>query len=92
MESELRLDLIIEGRVQGVGYRYSAKMKAESLCIRGSVKNMRDGTVFVTAQGDKEAMDNFLRWCLKGPPGAFVKKIKKLHGKIENLSEFSILY
>ena len=92
MESELRLDLVIEGRVQGVGYRYFAKIKAESLCIKGSVKNMRDGTVFLTAQGEKESMANFVRWCHKGPPCANVKKIEKVHGKIEGFSEFRILY
>ena len=92
MELELRLDLVIEGKVQGVGYRYVAKMEAESLCIRGSVKNMRDGTVFVTAQGKKEAMDKFVRWCFKGPTGAFVKKIVKVQGKTEDFSEFSILF
>ena len=54
MESEIRLDLVIKGRVQGVGYRYSAKIEAESLSIKGSVKNMPDGRVFVTAQGKKE--------------------------------------
>ena len=77
MESKLRLDLVIEGRVQGVGYRYSAKIKAESLCIKGSVKNMRDGTVFLTAQGEKESMENFVRWCHKGPPGSLVTKTLK---------------
>ncbi len=92
MESELRLDLVIEGRVQGVGYRYFAKIKAESLCIKGSVKNMRDGTVFLTAQGEKESMENFIRWCHKGPPGAIVRNIEKVHGKTEGFSEFSILY
>ena len=92
MESELRLDLVIEGRVQGVGYRYSAKIKAESLCIKGSVKNMNDGKVFLTAQGKKESMENFLRWCHKGPPGAIVRKIEKVHGKTEGFSEFKILY
>ena len=92
MESELRLDLVIEGRVQGVGYRYFAKIKAESLCIKGSVKNMRDGTVFLTAQGEKESMENFVRWCHKGPPGSLVRKIEKVHGKIESFSEFRILY
>ena len=92
MESELRLDLVIEGRVQGVGYRYSAKMKAESLGIRGSVQNLRDGSVFVTAQGKKEAMGNFVRWCYKGPPGAIVKNIEKVQGKTEKFSEFRVLY
>ena len=92
MESELRLDLVIEGRVQGVGYRYSAKMKAESLGIRGSVQNLRDGSVFVTAQGEKEAMENFVRWCYKGPPGAIVKNINKIQGKTKEFSEFRVLY
>ena len=92
METELRLDLVIEGRVQGVGYRYSAKMKAESLGIRGSVLNLRDGSVFVIAQGEKEAMDNFVNWCYKGPQGALVKNIEKVQGKTEEFSEFRILY
>ena len=92
MKSELRLDLVIEGRVQGVGYRYSAKMKAESLGIRGSVQNLGDGSVFVTAQGKKEAMDNFIRWCYKGPPGAIVRNIEKIHGKTEEFNEFIVRY
>ena len=92
MESELRIDLVIEGRVQGVGYRYSAKMKAESLGIKGSVKNLSDGSVFVTAQGEKEAMDNFVRWCYKGPPGAIVRNIEKVQGKTGEFSEFRVLY
>ena len=92
MESKLRLDLVIEGRVQGVGYRYSAKIKAESLCIKGSVKNMHDGTVFLTAQGEKESMESFVRWCHKGPPSAKVRKIHKVQGKTKGFTEFKILY
>ena len=92
MESELRIDLVIEGRVQGVGYRYSTKIKAESLGVRGSVQNLRDGSVFVTAQGEKEAMDNFVRWCYKGPPDAIVKNVEKVKGKTEEFSEFKVLY
>ena len=92
MKYELRLDMVIEGRVQGVGYRYSAKNKADSLCIKGSVKNMRDGTVFVTAQGEKEEMLTFVSWCYKGPPGALVRNIEKVQGKIEDFSEFRVIY
>ena len=92
MESEIRLDLVIQGRVQGVGYRYSAKMKAESLGIIGSVQNLSDGSVFVTAQGEKEALDNFVRWCYKGPPDAIVRNIEKVQGKTEEFSEFRVLY
>ena len=92
MESELRQNLVIEGRVQGVGYRYYAKMEAESLGIRGSVQNLPDGSVFVTAQGEKEAMGNFVRCCYKGPPGAVVRNIEIVQGETEKFSEFRILY
>ena len=91
MDYEIRLDLVIEGKVQGVGYRYSAKIKAESLGIRGSVKNLSDGSVFVTAQGEKEAMDNFVRWCYEGPTGAIVRNIEKFRGKTEEFNEFRVL-
>ena len=92
MKIELRLDLGIEGKVQAVGYRYSAKIKAESLGIRGSVQNLSNGSVFVTAQGEKEAMDNFVKWCYKGPPGAIVRNIEIVQGKTEVFSGFKVLY
>ena len=92
MESELRLDLVIEGRVQGVGYRYSAKMEAESLGIKGSVRNIHDGSVFVTAQGEMEAMKKFVGWCYKGPPGAIVRNVEKVQGNTEEFSEFIVVY
>ena len=59
--------------------------------IRGKVQNLLDGSVFVTAQGEKEAMDNFVGWCYKGPPGAIVRKIEKVQGKTEEFNEFRVL-
>ena len=56
------------------------------------MQNLRDGSVFVTAQGEKEAIENFLKWCYEGPPGAIVRKIEKVHGKTENFREFRVLY
>ena len=91
MENELRFDLIILGRVQNVGYRYYTKIKADSLNIRGSVKNMRDGTVFVIAQCQKNAMENFLKCCFVGPRGAIVSKIDKV-GVKQKISEDSLLF
>ena len=92
MESDVRMDLVIYGRVQGVNYRYSAKIKAESLNIKGSVKNMHDGSVFLTVQGEKEAINNFVKWCYIGPPGSKVIKIEKVHGETEDFRGFSVLY
>ena len=92
MSVQKRLNLVISGKVQGVGYRYSVKLKAESLGIRGYVKNQHDGSVFVTAQGDTSAVENFVEWCYKGPPTAFVRDIEKISGTTEAFHDFSILY
>ena len=92
MSAEQRFDLVISGKVQGVGYRYSVKHKAESLGISGFVRNQNDGSVFVAAQGEKPAMEHFVRWCYQGPPAALVRTVEKIPGTIEDFRNFRILY
>ena len=92
MSAEQRFDLVISGKVQGVGYRYSVKLKAESLGISGFVRNQHDGSVFVAAQGEKSEMEHFVRWCYQGPSAAYVRTIEKIPGTIEDFRNFSILY
>ena len=92
MSAEQRFDLVISGKVQGVGYRYSVKLKAESLGISGFVRNQHDGSVFVAAQGEKTAMEHFVRWCYQGPPAALVRTIEKIPGTVDAFRNFSILY
>ncbi len=65
--SKKAVTLTIEGRVQGVGYRYSAQRKAEKLNLRGWVKNDRDGTVTLQCEGEAVSVDAFITWCSKGP-------------------------
>ena len=92
MTTEQRLDLIVSGKVQGVGFRYSLKLKAESLDIKGYVRNQRDGSVFVAVQGEVEAIEELVKWCYLGPPASVVNRVEKIHRTIEGLSEFSIQY
>ena len=92
MSVQERISLVITGKVQGVGYRYSVKLKAESLGIRGYVRNQLDGSVLVTAQGETTAVEIFVKWCYKGPRAAFVRGIEKTPESIEDFREFSILY
>lgn len=63
---------IVSGRVQGVGYRQSARAAARSEGLFGWVRNLVDGTVEVWAQGDPDACDRFTDWLWAGPPGAAV--------------------
>ncbi len=60
--------IIVQGRVQGVGFRYSTRAKAQSLNIKGFVKNMADGSVYIEATGDSDSMQAFVSWCQEGPP------------------------
>ena len=84
------LQITVSGRVQGVGFRYSALHKAQQLGIKGFVKNMYDGSVFIEAEADEVAMDHFLIWCNKGPSFARVEKVGITEGSIKNYSSFIV--
>jgi acylphosphatase len=73
--SKTRVHLYIEGYVQGVGYRASALHKARSLGLTGWVRNLRDGRVEAVAEGEEEAIAQFIKWCQKGPPGSVVERV-----------------
>jgi len=64
--------LIIEGRVQGVGYRASFAAQATELGLAGWVRNRRDGSVEACIEGDGVAIDKMLMWAKRGPPAAMV--------------------
>jgi acylphosphatase len=67
---------LVHGRVQGVGFRYSAVGQARALGVRGTVANTPDGSVEVVAEGEQAALERFLRWLEKGPPGARVREVQ----------------
>jgi len=66
---------IIDGRVQGVGFRYSAQRKAADLDITGWIRNNPDGTVEILAEGAPERLSAFLSWLRSGPSFAYVSKV-----------------
>lgn len=55
-----RRQVIYHGRVQGVGFRYTARHIAQGHAVSGFVKNQDDGTVQLVAEGTPEAIDRFL--------------------------------
>jgi acylphosphatase len=66
--------VLIVGRVQGVGFRYTAAREARRLGLTGLVRNRPDGCVEVTAEGDRASLELFLRWLRRGPAGAHVRE------------------
>jgi len=69
--------LRISGRVQGVGYRYSALVEAQRLGLRGWVRNTADGAVELVAEGDETHLERLVTWCRIGPPGAVVQHVEQ---------------
>ena len=67
--------LTITGRVQGVGYRIWAERTAQSLGIRGWVRNRHDGSVELQGTGGKDAIDALIEACRQGPPAASVTDV-----------------
>lgn len=68
--------LLISGRVQGVGFRYSLQREAERLGLAGWVRNRSDGGVEALAQGAPDALDALVAWARRGPPAARVSEVK----------------
>ncbi|MGO9409840.1 MAG: acylphosphatase [Spirochaetia bacterium] len=69
------LRALVHGRVQGVGFRWSAVREARSLGLSGLVANRPDGTVEVIAEGDPARLARLVNWLEKGPPGARVSSV-----------------
>lgn len=73
--SDIRVRLIIEGRVQGVWFRDSTRKQAIDLGVCGWVKNRFDGSVEVLAEGPQEGVEKLIAWCHQGPPYASVSHV-----------------
>ncbi len=93
MEGYKRVRLIIEGRVQGVFFRDSTRMKAEALGVTGWVRNRRDGSVEAVAEGPDERVREFVAWCRKGPPAARVERVRETPEEYKGeLSSFEVTF
>ena len=66
----------IYGKVQGVGFRYSALQKANEMGIYGFVKNRADGSVYIEADGETEMLELFIIWLKRGPSISRVDEVK----------------
>jgi acylphosphatase len=88
-----RLHIEVYGVVQGVFFRSSTEEKALGLGVYGWVKNRRDGSVEILAEGEKESLEALLSWCRKGPAGARVNRVEHSWEDFKGgFNSFSIVY
>ena len=80
----------VSGRVQGVGFRYSAQTIARNNNIFGFVRNEPDGSVYIEAEGKPEDLDQFLQWCYNGPGFGRVDRVVFNEAPIRDFDSFNI--
>ena len=82
------MKLIVHGRVQGVGYRYSIinQIEDNQTQVRGYVYNTPTGAVEIIAQGDIEALKDIRRFASKGSSDCMVREIEEV---IQEIPEYS---
>jgi acylphosphatase len=81
------MKLVVHGRVQGVGYRYSIieQIEDQQTLVKGYVYNMPNGTVEIIAQGDIEALKDVRRFATNGSSRSMVRQIEEV---IQEISEY----
>ena len=80
MTAERRLDAVVHGRVQGVGFRFHVVRAAERLGLRGWVANESDGVVRCVAEGRQDDLARLLGELRTGPTGARVDRVDEAWG------------
>lgn len=75
--SEARLEAVVRGQVQGVGFRWFVVKEAGRLGLGGWVANEADGSVRCVAEGPKSALEALLAALREGPRGAVVGSVSE---------------
>ena len=87
------LHFLIQGRVQGVGFRWFVHREASELDLRGWVRNTEDGDVEVVAHGEEQDLAELRTSLRKGPRGSRVDRLIEhslAESEAANLSSFRI--
>jgi acylphosphatase len=71
-----RAHIVVSGVVQGVNFRYHARLRALENKVTGWVRNLPDGRVEAVFEGNKEDVEKMVEFCKVGPPNAYVSDLK----------------
>ncbi|MCX6782185.1 MAG: acylphosphatase [Candidatus Magasanikbacteria bacterium] len=88
-----RIEAIIKGSVQGVGFRYYCHEEAKNLGLTGFAANLPCGKeVRIIAEGDEESLDKLALWLRHGPQGARVEAVEiSENAYLGEFSDFKLL-
>ena len=86
----MAIRVTIEGRVQGVGFRYWVTLEAKRLGVDGWVRNRRDGSVEALISGDPNLVRQMISRCYQGPPISHVTRLTGVEAEDPEVSGFDI--
>ncbi len=81
----------VSGKVQGVWFRASTQRKANELNIKGIVKNLPNGNVYIEATGEENALGDFIEWCHQGSDHSRVDNVIILALEEKSFVDFKIV-
>jgi acylphosphatase len=82
------VDVTVQGRVQGVSFRFYTERQAHRLGVKGWVRNEPDGSVAAHFEGEDDAVDAMVDWCRQGPRMAHVRNVAVREGHYSGQSSF----
>ncbi|MES2650798.1 MAG: acylphosphatase [Bacteroidota bacterium] len=85
------INIKVTGKVQGVFFRASTKAVADQMGIKGLVKNEKDGSVYIEAEGNETILSMFLEWCNEGPDKSVVENVAVEDGEVKNYRNFEVI-
>src|SRR5690625_1293736 len=90
-KTHLSMDLIIKGRVTGVGYRWWFKRLADRFGVTGHIRNVNKRTVFAHIEGDADAVSALGYVASRGPRRALTSSVTMEHSPEEGCESFEII-
>ncbi len=91
--ANIRVYLLISGKVQGVYFRQNLKQISKRYNINGWVKNLENGKVEAILEGDEKHIKEVIEWCHVGPSGARVDNVEiKFEEYKGEFNSFTIKY
>ena len=88
-----QLHVIFTGRVQGVGFRYTAERIARHFVVTGYVRNLADGNVELSAEGEEAILKDFLKAICGSPMNPYIREAREEWSEaLGQFKEFGIAF
>lgn len=85
------INIKVTGKVQGVSFRAVTKVVADQMGVKGMIRNEKDGSVYMEAEGDDTLLEVFIDWCNEGTDRAKVENVEVTPGELKHYQNFEII-